>query len=98
MRTRKHRQSAAEWLLRFLGRGHLRPVKAIKTVGAKLGYSWRTLNRVKSELGIKSFPARGGWRRQRSWYRDEFAHHERRTLHDRLISKKVKIDKPARSL
>jgi len=95
MRSLKHRQAAAQWLLHYLGRGHLRRVTAIKAAGAKLGYSWRTLNRVKAQLGIKSFPARGGWRQPRYWYRDEFAQHVRQA---RPYRRKLKIDKPERSL
>jgi hypothetical protein len=104
MRTRKHRNAAAEWLIGFLkqDRSRLwqgiaeRRAADIKAAGAEQGYSWRTLNRIKKEHGIKSYPARGGWRKARYWY--IAVPIPQRFRRERLFPRTVKIDKPNRSL
>jgi len=69
-RPRKQ-ETAAEWLIAFLRRGTGRQrASMIFTVGKLRGFSRRTLMRAKKELGIKSWPARGGWKLPRFWYLD----------------------------
>lgn len=55
-------KSAATWLQEFLQAGS-QPVTAIQAASEKAGVSWRTLERAKSSLGVRSEKdAAGGWR------------------------------------
>jgi hypothetical protein len=59
-RTLLHRDAAADWLSSYLS-GGARWATEIRRVAQAKGYGWRTINRVKVQLGISSVRSGTRW-------------------------------------